>query len=78
MYDSLAAVVTSMSQPTLWTIVLTLAAIVTFLGKNTWKRLGDCEEDRSVLHKRVGKLEVKYAIISGKNIDDSDSHHEHH
>lgn len=63
---------TDMSEPSLWSIVIALAGIVAWMGRSAWKRLNDCEDDREVLHKRVGKLEVGYAIIAGKSIDESE------
>ena len=69
--DTLAS--TDMSEPSLWTIVIALAGVVAWMGRSAWKRLNDCESDREVLHKRVGKLEVGYAIIAGRPLDD-DNH----
>ena len=59
----------NLSEPSLWTIVIVLAGIVAALGKAAWRRLNDCEDDRKLLHKKVGRLEVSYAILAGKPIE---------
>jgi hypothetical protein len=58
-----------LSEPTLWTIVLTLAAVVGWGGRYVIKKLQDCEEDREVLHKKTAKLGVCYAARFGEVID---------
>jgi len=60
---------TQMSEPTLWGMVVTLASVVGWGGRYVLAKLQDCEEDREVLHKKVGKLAAVCSAKLGEVID---------
>ena len=62
-----------MSEPTLWTIVLALAGVVAWGGRHVVKKLNDCESDRDLLHRKLGRLASVCAAKLGEVIDLEDA-----
>jgi 4-hydroxybenzoate polyprenyltransferase len=65
----LLAQLASLSEPTLWGIVLVLSGIVAKFGMYVVGKLNDCEDDREVLHSNVATIAGAYSAITGKPLD---------
>lgn len=59
----------NLSEPTLWAIVLALASLVVWGGKYVLAKLKDCEDDRNLLHRKLGYLASVCSAKVGEVID---------
>ena len=59
----------NMNEPTLWTIVIALAVVVSGMARAMFLEFTECKRDRKVLHKKTAKLGNMYAAKFGEVVD---------
>lgn len=65
---TLAEVGESSTAP-LYAAITALASVIAWGGRHVITKLHDCEADRTVLHKKVGKVAASFAAHTGEVID---------
>ena len=53
----------------LYGAIASMASVIAWVGRHIFQKLNDCEKDREVLHKKVGKVASVCAARLGEVID---------